>query len=174
MPRVPEGDVAERLAATAEAMRDAWARTIGEMRARAEEHEKAGWSAIAVAAGHTAPEGPDVGRDERQGFVHVLPGDTASEIREWIERHEFSEYDVFRATEAGRVFLVTELLDAESRSVILVAGSYELRAVGPLVTAAEETGVCYTYLRTLDGTVVGSFEHEAYEKFVPRIDAFRD
>lgn len=165
---------AQRLATIAETMKDAWARTIEDMRARAEAYEEQDWAAITVAAGDTAPEHPDAGPAGRFGFVHVLPGDTASEIRETVEDGEFSEYDVFRATASGRVFLVTELLDPDSRTVICVAGSYELRTVGPLVAAADEAGVCYTHLQTLDGTVVGSFEHEDYEKFVPRVESFRD
>lgn len=163
----------ERLAATADTMKDAWARTLDDMRARADEYEERGWDTITVAAGHTAPENPDSGPEGRFGFVHVLPGDVAREVRETIEENEFTEYDVFRATTAGRVFLVTELLDPGSHAAILVAGSYELRSVGPLVAAADEAGICYTHLQTLDGTVVGSFEHDDYEKFVPRIDAFR-
>lgn len=175
MPEGPENEQGpERLAATADTMKDAWARTLDDMRARAGEYEQRGWEVVTVAAGHTAPENPDSGTDGRFGFVHVLPGDVASEVREAIGKNEFTEYDVFRATTAGRVFLVTELLDPDTQSAICVAGSYELRSVGPLVAAADEAGVCYTHLQTLDGTVVGSFEHEDYEKFVPRIDAFRE
>lgn len=175
MPEGPESEQGpERLAASARTMKDAWTRTLSDVRARADEYERGGWDVLTVAAGHTAPESPNAGSENRFGFVHVLPGDVASEVREAIAESKFTEYDVFRATTDGRVFLMTELLDPEARRAILVAGSYELRKVGPLVAAADEAGVCYTHLQTLDGTVVGSFEHDDYEKFVPRIDAFRD
>jgi hypothetical protein len=164
----------ERLAANAEREKEAWARTLADMNARTEAYEAENWETVAVPAGHTAATHPEAGSSDRFGFVHTVPGNYAEELRAAIESRQFPEYDVFRARTDGRVFLVTELLDPDSGTVILVAGSYELRTVGPLIAAADEAGVCYTHLRTLDGTLVGSFEHEEYEKFVPRIESFRD
>jgi hypothetical protein len=168
-----DGPDAERLAANAERGKDAWARTLADMEARAEAYEAEGWETVSVPAGHTAAESPESGSSDRFGFVHTLPGNYAAAIREAIGGKDFPEYDVFRARTDGRVFLVTELLDPDSRTAILLAGSYELRTVEPLVAAADEAGVCHTHLRTLDGTHLGSFEHDEYEKFVPRIDRFR-
>jgi hypothetical protein len=164
----------ERLTGNTEAMKDAWGGTLSDMRAREAAYEERGWTVQAVAAGQTTPESPDLGPDGRFGFVHIVPGDDAVEIEAAIEAGRFDEYDVFRATVDGRVFLVTELLDSDHERAILVAGTYELGKVGPLVEAADEAGVCYTHLQRLDGTPVGSFEHRDYEKFIPRIEAFRN
>jgi len=170
---IEDGPDEERLAANAEREKDAWARTLADMKTRAEAYEEEDWETIAVPAGHTAAAHPEAGSSDRFGFVHTLPGNYAATIREAIGEKDFPEYDVFRASTDGRVFLVTELLDPDSRTAILLAGSYELRTAEPLVAAAEESGVCHTHLRTLDGTHLGSFEHDEYEKFVPRIDSFR-
>ena len=171
---IEDGPDEERLAANAEREKDAWARTLADMKTRAEAYEEEDWETIAVPAGHTAAAHPEAGSSDRFGFVHTLPGNYAATIREAIGEKDFPEYDVFRASTDGRVFLVTELLDPNSRTAILLAGSYELRTAEPLVAAAEEAGVCHTHLRTLDGTHLGSFEHDDYEKFVPRIDSFRE
>lgn len=168
-----ESDV-DGIVTTADELKNAWTRTLADMRARAESYEERGWDVLTVAADHSAAEHPHADPQGRYGFVHVVPEDVADDLRGTIEGRSFPEYDVFRATTGGRVFLVTELLDPDSSTAVLVAGSYELQKVGLLVAAADEEGVCYTHLRTLDGTLVGSFEHEAYEKFVPSIERFRD
>lgn len=171
---IEDGPGGERLAANRGREKDAWARTLADMTARAAAYEEDGWEAIAVPAGHTAATHPEVGSDDRFGFVHTVPGNYAAELREAIEAGAFPEYDVFRASTDGRVFLLVELLDPGSETAIFLAASYELRTIGPLLAAADEAGVCYTHLRTLDGTPLGSFEHEAYEKFVPRAESFRN
>jgi hypothetical protein len=157
----------ERLAAHHEARKDAWSRTLADMNAMAEELEDQGWETVTVGAGDTAPEHPDVGEEGRWGLVYVVPGNHAAEFVEVFEEGAFPEYNVYRTVAGNQVFLVTELRDADSRTAIFVAGAYERSRARPLIDTAKSAGKMYTHLQKLDGTHLGSFEHEGYEKFFP-------
>lgn len=167
-----EPDHAEQLAGEADVMKDAWQRTLDDMWDLEAELEEEGWETFVVAAGHTAPEPPDEGRSGRYGLVHVIPDNFAEEFEAFFEAGAYPRYDVYRTTTSGRVFSVTVLLDPESERAILVASNFQLRDAAPLVNHVVETGEMYTHVQTLDGTHLGSFRHEEYEKFFPRTDAF--
>lgn len=169
MPTAGEDDIdyAERAAAHADVHRDAWKRTLAEMQALAADHRDDGWRVVDIAAGHTAPVNPDSGDTDRFGLVHVIPGNDADEFREAFDRGAFPEYQVYRNEVEGRAFVLTELRDPDSRTAILVAGSFELMHAPGLVRAAEREGEMYTHVQTLDRTYLGSFRHDDWEKFFP-------
>ncbi len=160
-------DYAERLADDADVLKNAWQRTLEDMEAMAEEREANGWDAVTVAAGHTAPEPPDEGGSDRFGLVYVVPDNEGEEFSAAFREGGFPTYEVYRQEVQGRVFLVTELLDPETEQAIFVAGGFELRHAGPLVSHATEAGEMYTHVQTLDETVLGSFRHDDPEKFFP-------
>lgn len=147
------------------AEQDAWTRTLDDMAALVAEREDAGWRTVAIPAGHTAPEPPDVGADGRYGLVYVVPGNKAEPFREAAEAGAFPRYEVYRGATESRVFLVTELLDPDSETAIYVAGNYRREDATPLLRAARRRGTMYTHLQTLDETHLGTFEHESYEEF---------
>lgn len=163
-------DHAERLADDADVLKNAWQRTLEDMEAMAEEREAGGWDVVTVAAGHTAPEPPDAGDFDRFGLVYVVPDNEGEEFAAAFREGGFPKYEVYRQEVQGRVFLVTELLDPETERAILVAGGYELRHAGPLVSTAREEDEMYTHVQTLDQTVLGSFRHDDWEKFFPHAD----
>lgn len=162
-----EPDYAEQIAASADVHKDAWQRTLEDMEAMAEELEEDGWDVLTIAAGHTAPTNPDAGETDRFGFVHVVPGNKAEPFADVVDTGDFPKYQVFRNEMEGRAFMVTQLLDPESRQSILIAGSFELRHAPGLVTTALEEDEMYTHVQKLDGTHLGSFRHDDVEKFFP-------
>ncbi|AFK17800.1 hypothetical protein E6P09_03380 [Haloferax mediterranei ATCC 33500] len=171
MPETGEGvNRGERLAANAGAEKEAWAATLEDMRALAAELEDDGWSTVTIQAGSTAPTGQS-DDDDRFGLVYVIPGNKAEPFAEAVESNDFPEYEVYRAEQSGKVFIVTEFRDPESKTAILIAGVFELRNSLGCVRAATETETMYTHIQKLDGTHLGSFRHDDYEKFFPSVTA---
>lgn len=160
-------DYAEEIAASAEVHKGAWKRTLDDMAGMAEELREEGWNVITTAGSHTAPTNPDAGASDRFGFVHVLPDNDAEEIEQAVETGSFPQYRVFRNEMEGRIFMVTQLLDPESETVLLVAGNFEMRHAPGMVKTALEEGEMYTHLQTLDQTHIASFRHDDLEKFFP-------
>jgi hypothetical protein len=163
-------DYADRLAASAEVTKGAWMETLEDAKGIAAELEADGWNALLIPAGHTAPENPDSGETDRFGLTHVVPDNYAEEFSAAFEEGKFPEYEVYQAEAEGRAFVVTALFNPESKTAILIVGSFELRNAAGCVAAAKEAGKMYTHVQTLDGTHLGSFEHEGYGKFFPRAD----
>lgn len=160
-------DYADRIAASAQAHRGAWQRTLDDMEALAEELEADGWDTVTIGAGQTAPENPDAGETDRFGLVHVVPGNKAEPFSEAVERGTFPEFQVFQQDVDGRVFMVTLLSDPESETAILIAGNFEMRHGVGLVRAAQREDKMYTHVQKLDKTVLGTFEHDDWEPFFP-------
>lgn len=149
---------------------DAWVQTIEDMKAIAEQRRQEGWDVVALPAGDTATVSREAGAGDRFGIVHVIADNHAEPFTEAFERGEFPRYEAYRNEIGGFVFLVTELLDPDSDTAILLAGQYELEYVPGMLEAAEDEDVLYTHVQTLDGTVLGSFRHEEYEPLVPDAD----
>lgn len=155
------------------AQKKAWKRTLREMEAIADELAEDGWDVVSFAAGHTGPEAPAHGDDDdRFGLTHVIPGNEVEPFRDAYESGSFEHYQVYQNEVSGRAFLVTQLQDPPTDAAIVIAGSYATRDVGPLVRAAAAADAMYTHVRRLDGTYLGSFEHEDYRHFFPDAERF--
>lgn len=146
---------------------EAWAATIEDMQETAAELERNGWSVLTLTAGDTSAEAPSDGESDRFGMVYVVGDDDGEAFEEAHDAGTFPRYEVYRGERAGRVFLVTVLLDPGTETAILLAGTYERDEARGCLRAAAESGTMYTHLHLLDGTHLGSFEHESYEKFFP-------
>ncbi|MFB6243063.1 MAG: hypothetical protein ABEH80_03105 [Halobaculum sp.] len=151
MPEVgDEIDDAERVAALADRHRDAWQRTLNDAETLAEQREEDGWETLVIPAGDTAPEPPEAGDSDRYGLVHVIPSNFADDF-EALSDEQFSAYDVYRAESDGRVFVVTELLEARSDDETESDGE----STGVETTADEstdaETGDSGSATETADG-----------------------
>lgn len=160
----------ERIANTAEVHKDAWAQTLSDMEALAEQREADGWDVVTIAAGDAGPETAEQGVTETHGIAYVIPGNRAEELLEAFEAGQFPVYDVYRQVVDGRLFVVTELLDPDSQTAIFVAGNFWRHQAGALVREAREEETMYTHLQKLDRTHLASFEHEGIEKFFPDPD----
>ncbi len=169
-----EPDYAERISRTAEVEREAWAATLEDMDAMAEELAAEGWETLAIPAGDTAPESPEAGETDHFGLAHVVPGEEGERFAELFEPGAFPSYEVHRAEAGSRLFLVTTLLDPDRRVAVLIAGNFEMRHAAGCVRAAMERDEMYTHVRTLDGTHLGSFRHDDYEKFFPDAERLVD
>lgn len=157
----------EEIAAQSDIHQDAYQQTIDDARALEAEKQEEGWETLLIPAGHTATEPPRVGNPDRYGLVHVIPDNYADEFSELFECGEFSAFDVYRAEVAGRVFIVTELLDPDAEIAIIIIANYKLGDAQDLIETVLEEEEMYTHVQTLDQTHLGSFYHEDYTKFFP-------
>ena len=146
--------------------RDAMTRTVEEARHLADQRREDGWNAVVVPAADTAAVPSDADTGE-WGFVHVVPDNYADEIAPVCERASFPRYDVYRRRVGETVCFVTELLDPDTETVLLVAGQYGTGEAGGLYREATREGVVHTRLQRLDGELLATIEHEAVEKFFP-------
>jgi hypothetical protein len=179
MPEAPDIDEedfthADRIAANADAIREAWEATLEDMQAMAAARREEGWTAVSCMAVDTAPTNPDAGDRDDFGLVFVLPNNMAEEFEDAYEGREFPKYEVYRAEDEGRAYVVVEYIDPATETVIFVAGQYELRFAPGMVKAARREDAMYTYAQLIDGTRVGAFEHDSVEKFVPDIARIED
>lgn len=151
-----------------DAVNRAWKLTNEDMAAIAERRRQEGWDVVSMPALHTSAVSSDMGDDpDRFGLVHVIPDNFAEEFETAYERGEFPEYLAYREEVENSVFLVTELQDPKTRTVIVIAAQYNGQLAGGMVRSAVDAGVIYTHAKTIDGTTLGSFEHENYRPFVP-------
>ncbi|WP_458185925.1 DUF7529 family protein [Haladaptatus sp. NG-WS-4] len=169
-----ETEYAERIAANADVEKDAWGRTLDDMEAMAADLESEGWNVIEIAASHTAPENPEAGDTDRFGFVYVIPDNYAEEFSDAFEAGTFPKYQVFRKEVSSRVFMLTQYLDPDTETAILIAGTYEMMHAPPLVKTAMREDEMYSHVQTIDGTVLGSFRHDDYTKFFPNPEKYEN
>lgn len=149
------------------AQTEAWKQTLEDMDAIARQRRDDGWDVLTVRAAQTDTVSRDTGDPDRFGLVHVVPDNDADEFAETYDEDAFTEYLAYGASIGGYVYLVTELIDPSTERSILIAGRYDLALARGLITAAREEGVLYTHCKTIDGTNLGSFEHEEYEPLLP-------
>jgi hypothetical protein len=175
-PDVGEEDYthADRVAANADAIREAWKATLEDMEAMAAARRDDGWEAVTCMAVDTAPTNPDAGDRDDFGLVFVLPNNMAEAFQDAYEAGSFPKYEVYRAQDEGRAYVVVEYIDPETETVIFVAGQFELRFAPGMVKAARREDAMYTYAQLIDGTRVGAFEHDGVEKFVPDVERIED
>ncbi|MBP1986060.1 DUF7529 family protein [Halolamina salifodinae] len=160
-------DEVERIAESPDSIREAWNETIADTRAMAADREEAGYETMVLVSQDTSPVAPDAGDGDEWGLTHLVDGDTAEEFTEARERLDFDETAVYQAAAADSVFLVTECLDHDAEFVLLIAGAFRRREAVDLVRAALDREKMYSHVRLLDGTIVGSIEHDDASAFFP-------
>jgi hypothetical protein len=165
----------EKEAAKADEKKQAWKATLSDMHAIAEQREADGWNVLTIAAGDTTPIGRGTEEDEGEfGLSYVVGADDGEEFREMFEAGEFPVYDVYRQTQLGHVYIVTELRDPETEQAVFIAGAYLQHDEQMCAFTAREEGEMYTHVKKLDGTKLGIFHHDGYEKFFPEADRMQD
>ena len=168
-----QDDNAAGMAPTSDAEREAWRLTNEDMEAVATERRREGYDVTTATAVHTNPVARSHGDDDRFGLVYILPDNHADDFRAAYERAdgEFPDFVAYRREVNISSFLVTELLDQETETAVVVAGHFDARRVGGLAKSAIEADAMYTHAETLDGTHLGSVRHEEYEPFLPAGEA---
>lgn len=148
----------------------AWEQTIEDVEAIEDELADEGWETLSIITGQTLPMAPRHGDTDRFGIVYVVPGDKAEPFEATVADKTFPQYDVFRQEVNGRLFVVTELLDPETKTAVLLAGSFWTHDAEHLIDTVEEKDEMYTYVQKLDETQLGSFQHDEPAKFFSKLD----
>ena len=161
----------EQMSANAGQLKDAWSNTLEDMHALADERREEGYEVTEIASVDAGPIGRDTNDpDGEYGMEFVVADDDGSEFAAAFEAGDYPEYDVYRAEVQSDAFIVEELRDPDAERVILLAGGYHLKDIAMCAFAAREEGEMFTFVRTMDGTRLGAFRHDGYEKFFPRAD----
>lgn len=137
-----------------------WEQTLADMDDLASQRTADGWDTITVQAGDTAPEPPVAGESDRFGLVYTVPNGSADAVRAFWETGSVDGYTVYRQKAGSKLFLVTELTDSASQTVLFIAGVVELDVADELIAAAADAGEMYTHVQLLDWTHLGSVRHD--------------
>lgn len=153
----------DRAKRTTGAKKEAWGKLLEEMEELAEDRQEEGWEVYPLRAGQTDTVTKDMAQHDRFGLFHVLPKSDWQTFEEVYDEEAFTEYFVYGTGVEGSMFAVTEFLDIEGNRSIMIANQYDMTRARGLAQNAMEEGELYTYVRKIDGTILGSFRHEEYE-----------
>jgi len=126
-----------------------------------------GWETLTIPAGDAAAVTANTGQTDRHGYAYVVPGDAAERFEALFVPDGFPRTEVYRATTGGHLFLLTVFLNPPTEAAILLAGVLERGDLGECRRVAEETGIMYSHVLRLNGTHLGSFEHDDPAPFFP-------
>lgn len=146
---------------------EGWVALLDEMDAMAADLDAEGWETLSIPAGDAAAVEPDEGHTDRHGYAYVVPGDDADRFEELFEPEGFPKTEIYRATTPDHLFLLTVFLDPAAEVAILLAGVLERGSLDACRESARETGAMYSHLFRVDGTHLGSFEHDDTGPFFP-------
>jgi hypothetical protein len=146
---------------------DGWIRLLEEMEAMEDQLRQEGWETLTIAAGDAAPVVPEKSRLDRHGFAYVIPGDDAERFAELFVPEGFPRTEVYRAVEGSNLFVLTVFRDPPTEAAILLAGVLDLANLDECREISERTGTMNTHVLKIDGTHVGSFEHDDPKPFFP-------
>lgn len=166
-------DDGEEMLQTADEARSGWQQTLDDVEAMAADREESGFETLTLTSDDTTPKPPEASQEGEWGFVYIVPSNHAEEFEEFAERAEFDETLVYQAFSAGNAFVVTECLDTDNDLILYVAGTYQMQHAPALVEAALDRGKMYTHIKKLDGTELGTIEHDDPDKFFPNPDRFK-
>lgn len=144
-----------------------WEQAVADMHAMARDRAQQGYETLELTSGNTAPVAPSAGNDDRFGFSHLVDRSDGEDFLEYYEGRNFTDTGVYQAVDGGHVFMVTEHVDYDNELVIFIAGVYRVMDAADLVKAATDRGKLYTYVRKLDETILGTFEHDDVSAFFP-------
>jgi len=165
---VPDPQV-QRMADPTGVHQETWSQVLDEMDVYAEDRREDGWDVLTVVGVHTDAITKDMREHDRFGIQHILPDNHADEFVEFYDEDEFTEYLVYGRSIQRFMYLITELIDPERKRSVMIAGRYDMMVAQGLIKNAREEGVLYTYLKRINGTIVGRFEHEEWEPLVSPI-----
>lgn len=155
-----------------DALKVGWQETVQDMRAMATDREEKGYETLAIPSHNTAPIAPGDGDDDRFGLSHLADSDDAERFVTFYEGRDFSDTGVYQKVDGGNVFMVTEHIDYDNEQIVFVAGVFRVIDASATVRAAMARGKMYTYVRGLDQTILGTFEHDDPSDFFPNPDVY--
>lgn len=154
--------------------KQAWKATNEDMEAIAEERREEGWEVISMPSLHVNPMNREDEPDELSGLAFIIPNNHADDFEEAYEKGEFPEYLVYRREVKQSAFLVLELIDPDSDTIILVAGRYDLQHARNAIPAIIEQKEIEVVMQTIDGSEFASFRFDDYGAFLPTEDDYDD
>lgn len=144
-----------------------WRRTLRDMQAIARDREDRGFESVVIPAGTTTPKPLASDETDEFGLSYIIPDNKTGPFLDVYERGTFTDTGVYQVTDKNHVFIVTECIDLSSKVVILIAGTYRMHHASSLVRAATNHEKMYSHIQTLNGTRLGSFEHDDVSAFFP-------
>jgi len=147
-----------------------WAQVLEEMDAMAETLAENGWRTLSIAAGDAAAVTAETSRTDRHGYSYVIPGDAADDFAELFVPDGFGRTEVYRAGTGSHLYLLTVFKDPPTETAVLIAGAFDRGQVADCKRAALTAGTMYTDVFRVDGTRVGTFEHDDPAPFFPEPD----
>lgn len=148
---------------TTPAIKRAWKQTLEEQELIAKERRSEDWEVTSVRANHTDPVSRDMGDHDRFGLFHVVPKSDGKAFVEAYDEEEFTKFLVYGSRVDQRRFGVTELIDPDGERSITISHEFPMERTRGLLENAKEAGGLHTYVRKIDGTILGSFRHDPFE-----------
>ena len=145
---------------------EAWERTLEEAQMLVDERREDGWDATYVMAAHTDTVSRDMNDHDRFGLMHVLPNNYADAFLEAYDSDAFTQFRVFGTSVNGMMFVIIELIDPAADRAIVVPCSYDMTMGQGMSESAADEGVLRSYFKTIDGEILGRFDHEEIEPLV--------
>lgn len=169
-PNQPDPDDAAPPAGSREKQSDTetqspWEQMIADMNTMVANREERGYETVTLPASDTTPKPPSSGDSDRWGLSYVLASNFAERFTSGLPDTTFDETGAYWADADGNRYVVTECLDHDASLALFVAGAFQLQFAAPLVETAVDREKMYTHLRKLDGTHLGSIEHDDAEMF---------
>ncbi|NHN41579.1 hypothetical protein G9C85_08005 [Halorubellus sp. JP-L1] len=154
-----------------EGVLDHWDAVVSDMEATAAEYREDGWQVVELHPGDIGVLSGQHATVDRYGLDLVVPGERAREIQDLVEAPDaaFDACSVFRAVEAGIVFLVVVLEDADREIAVVSPAFYDSddETAQDMIEAATREGEMRTHVRDLASEHVSTFTHDDPSLFFP-------
>jgi len=137
------------------------------MKAMAADREEAGYETLTVAAGDTTPKTPDTGESDEWGLSYVVPSNVERRVRCTVRPSQFRRDRGLPGRRGGGPIHRHRISTTTSRSPCFIAGTFRLQFAAPLARTALDRGHMYTHVKKLDGTHLGSIDHDDPDAFFP-------
>lgn len=162
----PPDPLTERIKDPTGAKMEAWKGTLDDMDAIAKDRRSDGWEVLTVMSAHTDTVSLDMRDDDEFGLKIIIPDNYAEAFASTYDPDEFTEYLSYGREVDGLMYAVLEFVDSDTERSILIACRYDLRLADGMVASARKEGALYTYVKTIDDTILGVFEHDDWEPLV--------
>ena len=156
----------ERLRDPKGAHSEAWGQTLEELQLLADDRREDGWEAETIVAAHTDTVSRDMKDHDRYGLMHIIPNNHAEVFEEYYEDGAFTDYLLYANHLEAFVYAVIEWIDPENERSIFMAARYDMSRAKGMIESAYDEGVLYSYVKTVDGTILARFPYEEFEAFI--------
>lgn len=152
-----------------------WEEVMADMEATAAEYRESGWETDKLHPGNVTPlpagaTADGEFADGRTGLDVLVPGEEFERVEELVESGSFDGYDVFRAQQAGVVFLVVAMRDEAAGRAVVFPLYYRIDEARETLARVAERGKMRTWVRPLDDERRVVFVQESPDGLLPPED----